>query len=310
MYVSQLLAGERLTYTMEKRYVRRDGSVLWAKITVSLVREASGTPLYFISVVEDISERKRLEGLRDDFLAIASHELKAPLTHIKATLQLAQRRLMRLGQHAETNHEESEQIRSTREMLSQAERQVEKQNRLMNDLLDVSRLQTGKLELQMEVCDLTQLVRDVVEDQRALASDCRIEVRPSACDLLILADAQRVGQVISNYLANALKYSEASRPAEVRMAVDGRMARVEVIDEGPGLTAEQQKCIWERFYRVPGVQVTSSSSERGFGLGLYICKQLIEQQEGQVGVESTLGKGSTFWFTLPLVQEGKEPVTR
>ena len=115
----------------------------------------------------------------------------------------------------------------------------------------------------------------------------------------IIADAVRESQVVSNYLSNALKYSEADRPVEVRLEILASQARVSVRDEGAGLSREQQEHIWERFYRVPGVEVQNGSGV-GLGLGLHISRTIIEEQGGHVGVESSPGEGSTFWFTLPL----------
>lgn len=196
--------------------------------------------------------------------------------------------------------EEEEQIRETLQRLERAQKQLEVQTRLVNDLLDVSRLQADRLELQLAECDLVQFVREAVEDQHLLAPTRQIDIRTEAEEVLVWADGQRVGQVISNYLTNALKYSEAKEPVEVAVRVAGPLAHVAVHDRGPGLSREQQQHIWERFYRVPGIAVKSGSGG-SLGLGLHICRQLIERQGGQVGVESSEGTGSTFWFTLPCV---------
>ena len=114
-----------------------------------------------------------------------------------------------------------------------------------------------------------------------------------------MVDADRLGQVVTNYLTNALKYSPTYCPVTVGLDVDARQARVWVRDEGPGLPPEEQEAIWERFHRVKGIEVQSGSGI-GLGLGLYICRTIIERHQGQVGVESEPGQGSTFWFTVPL----------
>lgn len=120
-----------------------------------------------------------------------------------------------------------------------------------------------------------------------------------------MADADRVQQVISNYLSNALKYSEADKPVEVHIELVGKLVRVSVRDEGPGLSRTQQQHLWERFYRVPEVEVKSGTGI-GLGLGLHITRMIIERLGGQVGVQSTPGEGSTFWFTLPLIEAGEK----
>jgi signal transduction histidine kinase len=143
-------------------------------------------------------------------------------------------------------------------------------------------------------------VRAAVEEQRQLVPQRTILMR---ClfdrPVPVVADADRIGQVVTNYLTNALKYSLEERPVEVGIQIHDQQARVWVSDQGPGLSPAEQEHLWQHFYRVPGVEVQSGSGI-GLGLGLYISKTIIDQHQGQVGVQSTLGKGSTFWFTLPL----------
>lgn len=117
----------------------------------------------------------------------------------------------------------------------------------------------------------------------------------------VTGDAQRLGQVVTNYVTNALKYSPADRPVTVGLDVEEGQARVWVRDEGPGLPAEEQERIWDRFHQARGIEVQSGSGV-GLGLGLYICRSIIEQHQGHVGVQSTSGAGSTFWFTVPLAR--------
>jgi len=152
----------------------------------------------------------------------------------------------------------------------------------------------------MEPCDLLTIARDAVQEQqsawpeRALTLDL-----PPRATLPLVADADRIGQVITNYLTNALKYSTEDQPVVVRITARNGSARVAVRDRGPGLSPEQQTHLWERFYRVPGIELQSGSGV-GLGLGLHICKTIVERHGGHVGVESAPGAGSAFWFTLPL----------
>jgi PAS domain S-box-containing protein len=250
-----------------------------------------------------LSELALLEANRrfDEFLSIASHELRTPLAGMKGNIQLALRRLALLKSPELTEMEGlAGKLEKIREYLLVAEHRVNVQNRMISDLLDVSRIQANKLELVMGPCDLALVVREAVEDQRYTVPERLITLaQPESEKIMLIADADRLGQVIHNYLTNALKYSPVQRPIRVVLDEQQNMARVSVHDEGPGLTPEDQKRIWERFYRVKNVH-TQDSSAPGLGLGLYICHTIIEAHHGQIGLESTPGQGSTFWFALPL----------
>ncbi len=249
----------------------------------------------------------------DEFLGIASHELRTPITTIKANLQLAQRRAQQaLEAQAEALADQPDEVRArTLEkgplgqlsmLLARAAQSAERQERLVEDLLDISRISAGRLEYRMQPVDLTALTRETVEEQRLSNHTRSIQLEEPAEPVWIAADDDRIRQAITNYLTNALKYSEGDRPVAVTLRVTGDMARIEVRDQGQGLSAEQQRHIFERFHRVPGIEVMSGTGV-GLGLGLYITKTVIEQHGGQLGVESAPGVGSTFWFTIPLAPE-------
>ncbi len=166
-----------------------------------------------------------------------------------------------------------------------------------------ARARSGRLDLQLSPCDLATLVNRNAAAQQVAAPERRIVVEIPAEPVLVKADADRLDQVVSNYLTNALKYSPDDRPVAVRLEVVEGEAVVSVADHGPGLAQEELSRIWELFHRVPGIEVQSGSNEvnGSMGLGLHICKQLIELHPGgSVGVESVIGAGSTFWFRLPL----------
>ena len=238
----------------------------------------------------------------DEFISIISHELKSPLTTIKGNVQLARRQMTRLlAQGIELPAEVADPLALVLRFLERAERHVIVQTRLINDLLDVSRIHSNRLELHIERYDLVPIVREAVEDQHQLAASRIIQLSVEEPEAIITADADRVGQVLNNYLSNALKYSDESKPVEVRLSREGSEVKVAIVDQGPGLSPEQQEHIWERFYRVPDIEVKSGSGI-GLGLGLHICRTIIERQGGEVGVESEPGQGSTFWFTLPLIE--------
>jgi PAS domain S-box-containing protein len=242
-----------------------------------------------------------------DFLGIASHELLTPLTSIKAYLQLAERRMRPLvAPEAFPDGIQPQEIAAGlhpfHEMLGRLAGQVERVNRLVSDLLDVSRIQAGRLALQFVPCDLKDVVREAVEEQRLSWVGREISLTLPDSQVGIQSDPARLGQVVTNYLTNALKYSPPPSPVAVSLRLEDGQARVEVRDEGPGLPPEEQEHIWERFHRAQGVEVQSGTGI-GLGLGLHICKTIIERHQGQVGVQSTPGRGATFWFTLPLAAE-------
>jgi PAS domain S-box-containing protein len=247
----------------------------------------------------------------DEFLGVVSHELRTPLTTIKGNVQLAGLRLRsslrEVGEDADALRITLEEIQT---MLARAERQVNVQNRLVGDLLDISRLEVDKLELRLEPCDLSTIVWETVEDQRSATPTRTIHLNLAEDETVpIMADAERIGQVLSNYLTNALKYSQEDRPVDVQLKQVEKMACVLVCDEGPGLTLAEQERIWDRFYQVEGIKRQQGSSV-GLGLGLHICRAIVEQHQGEVGIESTKGEGSTFWFTLPLTVFEDQKVVR
>ena len=164
------------------------------------------------------------------------------------------------------------------------------------------------LELRLAPCDLATMVREMVEDQRSTIPTRTIHLELAVEETApVIADAERIGQVLSNYLTNALKYSPIDRPVDVQLKKEDKMVLVLVRDEGPGLTPSEQERIWERFYQVEGIKRQRGSSV-GLGLGLHICRAIIEEHQGEVGVESTKGMGSTFWFTLPLADPDDKSV--
>jgi signal transduction histidine kinase len=236
-------------------------------------------------------------------LGIAGHELNGELTSVRLSLGLMQRRIHHMlgrGQGRQA-HEDVDRILGT---VLLAEQQVERLDRLVNDLLDASRVRAGKLAIHPEPTDLACIIRDVVQEQRQLAParDLRLQI-PGAIQVPVIADGDRIRQVVTNLLTNALKYSPPDRPVAVALAVSDGAARVQVRDEGPGLPAEEQKRIWQRFHQARDIRVRSSSGVRqGLGLGLYICRAIIELHRGQIGIESAPGRGSTLWFILPLAR--------
>ncbi|GHO95481.1 hypothetical protein KSF_055290 [Reticulibacter mediterranei] len=241
----------------------------------------------------------------DEFLSIASHELKNPLAAIKGNVQLAERRLhstiRRSQASSRSGSEEVDRFKGAFEALGIADRQVSRLNRLVGDLLDVSRIQVGKMEMHLAPVDLQTIVHEAVESQRLATPERTIHLKELTLEpLFVLADRDRIEQVIINYLTNAIKYSPEDSTVEVSLGVGDGDALIEVCDEGPGLPGDQLQLIWERFHQVNEGKKHLGSATSGLGLGLYISKTIIEQHHGRYGVRSTPGSGSVFWFSLPL----------
>jgi PAS domain S-box-containing protein len=299
--MERIRQGERVDH-YETTRVRKDGSLLSVSVTVSPIKESSGSISGASAIARDISKRKELEQQREAFVGLVTHELKNPLTALQGNIQLAQRLLTRLLSQAEQLEEEQQRmLEDVLAMLGRSHQPLRVQQRLINDLLDLSHIQEDKVELHLAVCNLVGLVYETVQDHQAAHPSRLITLDlPEQDPIAVYADRDRLQQVLSNYLTNALKFSPASEPVQVGMALEAEAVRVWVADHGPGLSAEQQAHIWQRFYQAPRTPV-QSGWKMGLGLGLYICHQLISRQQGQVGVESRPGEGSRFWFTLPLL---------
>jgi PAS domain S-box-containing protein len=305
----------------EIRLSALDGREVEVNLSAAPLHDRQGHLIGAVAVLHDQTEYKRLAQEREEaraselaaeevaqqlnaFLAVAAHDIRTPVTVISSQVQLALRRSQRLAAGHTSGEEPSTQAADdVAESLGIAWTGVKRLRRLVEHLFDVAQAQTGTLTVKLAPCDLSALVRGQVAAQQETVPDRHIVLEVPVELVPVQADADRLDQVLSNYLSNALKYSPADQPVTVRLEVVDNQAVVSVTDHGPGLPEEEQGHIWELFHRVPGIEVQSWSGESSgsLGLGLHICKQLMELHPGGcVGVESVLGEGSTFWFRLPL----------
>lgn len=285
----------------EKEYLTKEGKRVPVLLGSTILRREGASPL-MIAFVLDLTASKEIERQKDLMLGVTSHELKTPLAALKGTFQLLQRRAKRLdGRQGSLPPEVREFLQDLSERLAACVRQVDVQTHLINDLLDVSRITAGTLQVELERCDLISLVRETVEDLRVIAPERPLKLfLPERFQAIVLADRARISQVVTNYVTNALRYTRPDQPIHIGLTLQEKVVRVWVQDKGPGLTEEAQKHLWQRFHQVKGVPVQNDIG-KGLGLGLYICQTLVAQHQGEVGVESTPGEGSTFWFTVPLL---------
>ncbi|HEY3449249.1 MAG TPA: ATP-binding protein [Myxococcales bacterium] len=244
-------------------------------------RQVSGAAV----VLSDVTRLLRADELKNDLVAFVAHEFRTPLTSLQMAVHLCAEEMA--GPVTEKQAD----------LLFAAREDCERLQAIVNDLLDVSRIHEGKISLALSELDGEELARQAVAEHAAAASERGIRL---GCEVLpglapVLADAARVRLVLDNLLGNALRYTPAGGKVTVRARAEAsdRM-RFEVVDTGPGIPREQQALVFEKFYRLPGTQ------PQGAGLGLFIAREIVRAHHGTVGIDSEPGKGSTFWFTLPL----------
>ncbi|HLL60692.1 MAG TPA: ATP-binding protein [Candidatus Nitrosocosmicus sp.] len=248
-----------------------------------IVLEGRKTELVLLAI-EDITQKKIIDKHKDDFIAIATHELKTPLTSIKSFVQILQK------DRIKTQNEKS------KFMLNKIAKQVYRMEHMMESFLNVYTLQTGKLELRKERFIMEDLLKDILETFQYAADTHTITLEGKKIGKMY-ADKERIGQVITNLLTNAIKYSPSADKVLITTNKKAHSITVSVRDFGMGIPKEQQNMIFERFYRV---QTKNKKKVEGLGLGLYISHEIIKEHRGKMWVESKFGKGSTFCFTLPL----------
>lgn len=246
-----------------------------------------------IGVVTDITEVYELERHKDEFVGIASHELKTPLTTLKILSQL-------LGRKLEASGELSEAEQARRMLVS-----ITRMERLINDLLDVTLIREGQLPLRSALFDLNTVCVEVIGEQELLHHRRILFTTPPDARLLVVADRERIYQVLTNLLSNAIKFSPSTEPVYVRARRTETECIVTVHDHGPGVPPEALPSVFDRYYRVPVMQVQSGSGF-GLGLGLHISKEIIDRHGGRIWAESKLGHGSEFSFALARADETDE----
>ena len=287
--LAPLMSGTLPSQTYSTNHRRRDGSEVPVEVVLQYVAEGEG-PGRFISVARDITERQRAETAlrlaseaKDAFLAAASHELRTPLAAAKGHAHLA---LLKLGGQTEAGPGKSLQI---------INRQIDRMAKLVEDLLDISRLQAGRLSLELEPFDLSQLVLETRDRMAVLSQTHELKVEVPE-RLEGTWDRGRLDQVLTNLLSNAIRYSPEGGQVLVRVAAEGDSGvHLSVKDQGVGIPSEKQRLIFERFGRAHG------SKYGGLGLGLTISQGIVEQHGGRIWAESTgtVGQGSTFNVWLP-----------
>lgn len=274
----------RKRYETEFRLKHVDGTIHWCLANGQPQYGDDGSFLGYIGACVDITEQKQLQQQKDDFIGIASHELKTPVTSIKAYAQVLEKMLRQKGDIKES------------QMITRMDAQINRLTSLIGDLLDVTKINSGKLQFNYEEFDFNQMVKDLIEDLQRTTQKHRLIERYSKTGMLY-ADKERIGQVITNLITNAIKYSPHTDQVIISTELRGNEVTLCVQDFGIGISKDKLEKVFEQFYRVSG---DMQHTFPGLGLGLYISSEIIKREGGRIWVTSTEGKGSTFCFALPV----------
>jgi PAS domain S-box-containing protein len=292
-YVETALAGNQVTYESELTF--KDGHPHSVSVTyIPHIEALDPNSLQikgFFALTTDISDRKAIERMKDEFIAVVSHELRTPLTSIHTSLKLMA--TGRLGHLSEDGQQ----------MLEVADENTDRLVRLVNNVLDLQRIESGEVTMEAQACNVADLIEKAAEAMQAIAQQHSVNIQTQATSLSIWADPDYIMQTLTNLMGNAIKFSPPGKTICISVAGQAeesthlQTALFCVEDQGQGIPADKLSSIFERFQ-----QVDSSDSRKkgGTGLGLAICRKIVEQHGGSIWAESHLGKGSRFYFTVPL----------
>lgn len=274
-------------FVFAHRFRRYDGKYRWQLSRAVPQRDAEGNIQMWIGTSTDIHELKEMDEQKDFFIAMVSHELKTPITSMKGYVQILQSKYKNTGDAF---------LKSSLETVN---KQIAKTSKLISELLDVSKIKSGSLSLNREKFSLNQLIREVINEVIHINPGYRI-IFDKQFYAPVIADKERISQVMVNLLTNAIKYSPDNNEVVVECTPSDTYVLVVVKDRGIGISKTDQEKIFERFYRVEG---KNENKFTGFGIGLFIASEIIHKHYGRIGVTSEPGKGSVFYFELPMVIE-------
>jgi two-component system sensor histidine kinase/response regulator len=259
--------------------------VLKIKTFIKLQKQAAELTRIQNILLEEIEQRKEAEAKKDEFISIASHELKTPLTSVKGYMQLAEISV----------HEDEKE--NALKFIYQSSNQLNKLNKLVTELLDISKMESGQMDFNFSEIHLGSFLENTLDIFTKSNPEWEL-VRHGEADFAVVADPIRLEQVVHNFLSNAVKYTRDSKRVHVEVSPDNETnsVKVSVRDEGIGIAPELRERVFDKFFRVE----QTSFKYQGLGMGLYICAEIIRRHSGSYGVESTPGEGSVFYFTLPL----------
>ncbi|NJN85631.1 MAG: PAS domain S-box protein [Leptolyngbyaceae cyanobacterium SL_7_1] len=268
---------------------RKDGSEFPAEASIS--RLTLGNETIFTAILRDITERKQIDRMKNEFVSVVSHELRTPLTSIHGSLGMLASGLL---------NPDSEQ---GRRLLQIATDSTDRLVRLINDILDIERIESGKVKMEKDVCQVDELLSEAVNVVQPLANKAGVFLAVDSLSRQVWADPDRIVQTLTNLLSNAIKFSPRGNTVWLTAQPQADRIQFTVKDHGRGIPADKLDSIFERFQQVDS---SDSRHHEGTGLGLAICRSIVQQHEGEIWVESTVGKGSTFSFTVPMATTSVE----
>ncbi len=268
---------------------RKDGSEFPAEASISKLSEGQET--VFTVFLQDVTERKQIDRMKSEFVSVVSHELRTPLTSIHGSLGMLASGLLK---------PDSEQ---GKRMLQIAVESTDRLVRLINDILDIERIESGRVTMEKEFCTVDTLLTEAVNVVQPLADKAGVTLSVTSLSMQIWADPDRIVQTLTNLLSNAIKFSPRGNTVWLTAQQRPDQVLFTVKDQGRGIPADKLDSIFGRFQQVDS---SDSRNHEGTGLGLAICRSIVQQHDGQIWVESVLGEGSTFLFTLPIQQQASE----
>jgi PAS domain S-box-containing protein len=271
---------------LEGLWKRKDGTPVYVSENAKVVRDTEGAPVYYEGTVEDISERKKIEQLKNEFVSIVSHELRVPLTSIRGSLSWIADKM------------EKDLPENARKMIEIGTRSSERMVRLINDMLDLDQIESGKMPFHWKRLPLMPLIEQAIEANQSYADQFGVKFafQEKIYDAEVNADSDRLMQVLTNLLANAAKFSPQNGVVIVNVRKENGMVRVEIQDRGPGIPDKFKSRIFQKFAQARN---QDGRQQSGSGLGLSISKVIVEKLGGTINFESREGSGTTFYFLLP-----------
>ncbi|MDB5203502.1 MAG: yycG 3 [Ferruginibacter sp.] len=268
-----------------------DGTIHWIRISGKPNTDEDDNGQVMVGITTDITEQKQLHQQKDDFIGIASHELRTPITSLKGYTQVMEKMMRKKGELLEAG------------MLAKMDAQINRITSLISDLLDVTKINSGRLQLKNTLIDFNQMVEEVIEELQRTTErhTLKTDLHPTG---IIYADRERISQVLINLITNAIKYSPNADSIIISTNLEDNQINVCVEDFGIGITEENKEKVFEQFYRVSG---DKQHTFPGLGLGLYISSEIIKRTGGRLWVNSKAGQGSTFCFSIPVDQGPTEP---